>query len=250
VQARSGGKSRDVAVTPHPAAGHAEHVASVLDAGVATVTIQSLGGGRDRAAAIDRVLAEARAAKGLVIDLRGDRGGVDAVGYRVVADLVEGTASLGSFRVLVAPETIARRPRWNHLAKLAGPDGFAPAEPLTVAGLPAGAGYRGPVAVVVDASCASTCEVVTAALRADLHAVVFGETTAGSSGAPVEVTLPASRGAIAIPTWNLVAADGHAIESEGVVPDVAVVATPDALAAGDDLPLHAARDSVRARLPP
>ena len=76
-----------------------------------------------------------------------------------------------------------------------------------------------------------------------------GGARAGSSGAPVEVTLPASRGVIAIPTWNMLGADGHEIESDGVVPDLPSVATPDALAAGDDVPLHAALDSVRSRLP-
>src|SRR5206468_12474898 len=143
-------------------------------------------------------LATARASKGIVLDLRGDRGGIDIVGYRVVADLVEGTAQLGTYRVLAAEETLARRPKWKDF--VAGPDGWTAPMPLTVAGLPAGQGFHGKIAVVVDAGCASTCEIVAAALRADLHAVIVGEVTAGGSGAPVEVTLPASRGNLSIPT--------------------------------------------------
>ena len=85
----------------------------------------------------------------------------------------------------------------------------------------------------------STCEVVAAALRADAGAVLVGETTGGSTGAPVEVTL-ASHATIAIPTWNLISAEGKPIEGDGVVPDVEVVATPDALAGGHDLPLETA----------
>ncbi len=243
VRQRLDGTVHDVAIAPERAV-HAARVAIAHERGVAVVTIHALDGGRERATLIDRTLAEARAASGIVIDLRGDRGGVDAVGYRVVADLAEGQASLGSYRVLVAPETLARRPHWKQLTAAA--DGFSPPQPLTVPGLAAGAGFHGALAVIVDASCASTCEVVTAALRADLHAVIIGEVTAGSSGAPVEVTLPAGRGAIAIPTWDLTSAEGLAIESEGVVPDVAVVATAAALAAGDDLPLHAALDRLGA----
>jgi C-terminal processing protease CtpA/Prc len=244
VKARADGAVREIDIVPRPVATHAERVTSVRAGGVAIVTITSLSGGRDRAVAIDAALAEASTAQGLVLDLRGDRGGVDAVGYRVVGDLVEDPAGLGTFRVLVAPETIARRPRWKHLAGKAGADGFSPPEAITVKGRPAGGGFHGPVAVVIDAGCASTCEVVSAALRADLHAVLVGETTAGSSGAPVEVTLPASRGVIAIPTWDMLGADGRAIESDGVVPDVAAVATPDALAAGEDIPLRIAIDRV------
>ena len=145
--------------------------------------------------------------------------------------------------MLVAPETIARRPKWKHLDGTAGPDGFSPPQSLAIDALDHG--YTGKLAVVVDAGCASTCEVVAAALRADVHAVIVGETTAGSSGAPVEVTLPATHAKIAIPTWELTSADGKPIEDDGVVPDVEIVATPDALAASIDLPLQTALARVR-----
>jgi C-terminal processing protease CtpA/Prc len=119
---------------------------------------------------------------------------------------------------------------------------------MTVDAQPAGKGFHGPVAVIVDAGCVSTCELLAAALRADVGAVIVGEVTGGSSGAPVPVELPVSHGKVNVPTWNMNAADGKPVESDGVVPDVTAVATADALAAGDDLPLHAAVDLVRARL--
>jgi C-terminal processing protease CtpA/Prc len=59
------------------------------------------------------------------------------------------------------------------------------------------------------------------------------------------VTLPSSRGSIAIPTWILTSAEGTPIEGDGVVPDIAAVPTPDALAAGTDAPLAAALAQVR-----
>ena len=207
---------------------------------VAVVTLKSLEGGKARAEAIDTVLAEARGAKAIVIDLRGNRGGIDKVGYRVVADLAEGKARLGEFRVLAAPETIARRPIWKDLTAEA--DGFSAVQQITVDGL--AKKYAGKVAIVVDAGCISTCEVVTAALRANLGAVLVGERTGGSSGAPVSVTLPASKGSVQIPTWNLVSADGKPIEDDGVAVDLEVVATPDALSSGIDLPLQTAIDKV------
>src|SRR6185312_5661760 len=141
-----------IAITPRPAPKRPERVTAAIDGDLAFVTIRSLDPAKGRVAAIDAAFATARAARGIVLDLRGDRGGVDTVGYRVVADLGEGTLALGTYRVLVAPET------------------------LTIDGLPAGQGFHGPIAVMIDASCASTCETVVAALRADLHAVLVGTT--------------------------------------------------------------------------
>jgi C-terminal processing protease CtpA/Prc len=211
------------------------------DGGVAVVSIKSLEGGKARAQAIDETLAKARGEKAIVVDLRGDRGGIDIVGYRIVAGLASGKALLGHVRILAPPETTARRPMWKKLA--VGSDGWA-SEDLTVDALDTP--YPGRLAVLVDAGCVSTCEVVAAALRADAHALLVGETTGGSSGAPVAVTLPTSRGSIAIPTWDLTTAEGKPVEGDGVVPDVEVVATPDALAAGTDLPLETALDRLRA----
>lgn len=239
------GAAVHVAVAPREAPrGPHEAVTSARQGEVAVVTIRSLQG-RARSTQIDAALAGARGARALVIDLRGDRGGVDTVGARVVAGLAEGKALLATYRVRVAPETLARRPIWRGLT--AGPDGFSAPQRLEVAAQPAGRGFHGALAVVVDAGCLSTCEIVAAALRADLHATLVGETTGGSSGAPIEVTLPATGGNLAIPTWDLVAADGKPIEGDGVVPDVAAVATPAALAAGLDLPLQTAIDDVRRR---
>lgn len=228
------GTEHDIAIAPHESKGKHEVVAIEQRGDVAVVAIRSLEGGKARAKAIDETLEKARAAKAIVIDLRGDRGGIDVVGYRIVADLAQGKASLGTARILAAEETIARRPSWKKLA--VGPDGWAALD-LTVDALPAR--YAGKLAVVVDAGCVSTCEVVAAALRADAGAVLVGETTGGSTGAPVEVTL-ASHATIAIPTWNLTSAEGKPIEGDGVVPDVDVIATPDALATGHDLPLETA----------
>jgi C-terminal processing protease CtpA/Prc len=236
VEKRTGGTVH-VDITPQLPAPGKHEVVSVAHAGdIAIVTIKSLEGGKARAVAIDDALAEARDAKGIVLDLRGNRGGVDKVGFRVVAGLAEGTAKLGEYRVLAAPETLARRPAWKGL--VAEADGFSPVQQLTVPALPKR--YPGKIAVVVDAGCFSTCEIVVAALRADVGAILIGDITGGSSGAPVSVTLPASKGSVQIPTWNLLAADGKPIEDDGVAPDLDAVATPDGLAANHDVPLDVA----------
>ncbi len=239
VAPHGGGTALHIAITPQLPTSAKHDVIAIAHVGdVAVVTLRSLEGGPARATAIDTVLAEARSATAIVIDLRGNRGGIDKVGYRVVADLAEGIASLGTYRVLAAPETLARRAMWKDLP--AESDGFSPIQHLTVDALPHK--YAGKLAVVTDAGCISTCEQVTAALRADVGAIIVGETTGGSSGAPVSVALPASRGTVQIPTWNLLAADGKPIEDEGVIPDVDVAATADALAQQIDLPLKTAID--------
>jgi C-terminal processing protease CtpA/Prc len=244
-----GHASEPIHVTVHPrevAKTKRDPVTVTRDGDIAIVSIRSLMGGHARAQQLDDAFTEARTARAIVLDLRGDRGGIDIVGERVVADLAAGMASLGSYRVLVAPETLALRPRWKGLVAQA--DGFSDAQALTVPALPAGQAFRGPVAVVVDAGCVSTCEIESAALRADVGAVIVGEITGGSSGAPVEIELPASHAKVAVPTWNLIAADGKPIESEGVVPDVEVMATPDGLAAGRDEPLAAAIDRMKVKI--
>ncbi|HEY0251373.1 MAG TPA: S41 family peptidase, partial [Kofleriaceae bacterium] len=226
-----------VSILPKPPASPKRDVVIIEKRGdTAIVTLKSLDGGKSREKAIDTVLADARSAKGIVVDLRGNRGGVDKVGYRVVADLVPGRAAVASYRVLAAPETLARRPQWKDL--VAEADGFSAVQPIVIDGLDKP--FAGKVAVIVDAGCISTCEVVAAALRADLGAVIVGETTGGSSGGPVSVTLPASKGTVQVPTWILTSAEGKPIEDDGLVPDLVVVATPDGLAAGHDEMLDAA----------
>ena len=242
------GTVRTLEITPQLAPKRGDRVTATRDGDVAVVAIRSLEPAKGRLDAIDAAFATARAAKAIVLDLRGDRGGVDTVGNRIVADLGEGKLTLGTFRVLMAPETIARRPRWKHL--VAAADGFSQPEDIIVDGLPAGQGFAGPIAVLVDASCASTCETVVGALRADLHATLVGGISAGSSGAPVDVKLPASGATIAIPTWILRTPDGREIESVGVAPDLVVVPAPATLATGDDPVLRAALDHVRAHLAP
>src|SRR3569833_1745568 len=117
-----------------------------------------------------------------------NRFGAEKVAPRVLAGRAEGTAPLGSYRVLVSPKTLANRKQWRGLVAQA--DGFSPPQQLTVQGV--GKRYPGKIAVVVDAGCVSWCETVVAALRAELGAVLIGDTTAGSSGAPLEIPLGAS----------------------------------------------------------
>ena len=236
VVAKRAGGDVTVTITPKPADKVKHEAISIEKVGdIAVVTIRMLEGNK-RGDAIDKALSEARAAKGIVVDLRGDRGGVDKVGYRVVAGLAPGKAVVARYRVLVAPETLARRPQWKDLKPEA--DGFSPEQLTTIDGL--GSPYAGKIAIIVDAGCISTCEVVASAVRADSHATVIGEVTGGSSGAPLSVTLPSSRGTIQIPSWNLTTADGKPIEDDGITPDVISVPTADALADHRDAVLEAA----------
>jgi C-terminal processing protease CtpA/Prc len=63
---------------------------------------------------------------------------------------------------------------------------------------------------------------------------LFGETTGGSSGAPVEYTMPWSKARVTVPAWQMVDAAGRPIEGHGVAPDEPVAATLDDVAAGRD----------------
>jgi C-terminal processing protease CtpA/Prc len=235
---RGDGAVVDVAVTPvevpHE---HHDAIEATTSGDLVTLQVRSLEAGRGTATEYDNALASARSAGRLVIDLRGVRGGVDRIGYRLVGGLAEGTPVMGTARILLSDATRAARAAWRDLP--ADADGFSRPYTVKTDGQPAGHGFHGKLAVVVDAACGSTCEVVAAALRSNLHAVIVGETTAGNTGAPIELDLP-NGGNIAIPTWKLSSADGHEIEDDGVIPDVVVVPSADALAAGHDAPFDAA----------
>ena len=193
-----------------------------------------MDGWQARAEAIDDALRGARA-KGIVLDLRGNRGGVDKVAFRVLAGLAEGTAKLGAYRVLVAPETLARQALEGSGRR--GGRVFPPQQ-LTVPAL--AKRYPGKIAVVVDAALRVVLRDRRRRVARGSRCGVDRRYHAGSSGAPLEVPLAASKGSRADSDLEPRRAEGKPIEDDGVAADLDAVATPDALAANHDVPLDTA----------
>jgi len=99
--------------------------------------------------------------------------------------------------------------------------------------------FAGPVAVLVDELTASASECFAGGLQSLGRARIFGRTTAGQA-------LPAST--LRLPNGDLlmhvvgdfVTATGQRLEGDGVIPDVPVALTVEALLAGRDPDLEAA----------
>lgn len=163
---------------------------------------------------IRALLREVPADGGLVIDLRGNPGGIT-----LMADGISGWLSDRTF--LLATMHL----RQGHMGFTVTPQAGA---------------FLGPVAVLIDSRSASTSEIMAAGLQEAGRARIFGETSPGAALPSVFKALPTGdlfQYAIA----DLQTPRGILIEGRGVIPDETVERTRADLAAGRDPVLMAAR---------
>jgi carboxyl-terminal processing protease len=169
------------------------------------------------ARAVDRF----RSAKGLVIDLRGNPGGLAAMISGMAGHLLTEPDVLGRMRIRNADLEF----RAN--ARLVTPDG-ARVEP-----------YKGPVAVLVDELTASTSECFAGALQSLGRVRVFGRPTQGQA-LPALTRRLASGDVLMYVVGDFVTANGRRLEGAGVLPDEVVPLSLSALRTGKDATLEAA----------
>jgi carboxyl-terminal processing protease len=155
---------------------------------------------------------------GLIIDLRGNPGGIGGMAMGMAGFLIDKpNQRLGTTYLRDATLNFVINPR---------PDQFS-----------------GPVAILVDSSSASTSEILAGGLKDLGRARIFGTRTAAAALPSVIERLPNGDGfqyAIA----NYISEGGKALEGLGVVPDEEVKLTREALLAGHDPPLDAARSWI------
>ncbi|MBL8960506.1 MAG: hypothetical protein JNJ98_11685 [Gemmatimonadetes bacterium] len=171
--------------------------------------------------ALDRAMDSVRDCRGLVLDLRGNLGGVAGLLMGVSGFFVDTAVSLGT---LTSRQTTLRYLVNPRRATSRG-ESVVP--------------YGGRLAILVDPLSASASELFTAGMRDIGRARVFGDTTAGEA-------LPAA--VSRLPNGDLfmhVIADFHApngarIEATGVVPDEVIPLRRATLLRGEDAPLAAA----------
>jgi carboxyl-terminal processing protease len=168
--------------------------------------------------AIDRF----RGADGIVIDLRGNPGGLAGMIMGIAGHFVGDRAVLGVMKTKDATELkFTANPRLVNAAS-------ERVEP-----------YAGPLAIIVDSMTGSASECFTGGLQSLGRARVFGETSMGQALPALFDTLP--NGDVFIHAWgDFVTGTGVRIEGRGVVPDEPVAITRDALLAGRDAPMQAA----------
>lgn len=183
--------------------------------------------------AIDRAVDRFRGMDGIVLDLRGNPGGVGAMSMGVAGHFVREKASLGS--MIGRDNTL----EFNALPRRVSADGKR-VRP-----------YSKPLAIVQDGRSASTSEVFAGGLQDLGRARVFGEPSAGMALPANAVRLP-NGDALLHAIADFVTSKGTRLEARGVLPDEAAPPTIDALRDGRDPALDAAtawiaRETLAAR---
>lgn len=154
-------------------------------------------------------------APGLIIDLRGNTGGVR------IEQLEEH---------LISEQTL--------LLKVRTRDGTS-----DVVLDPADSAYEGPVVVLIDVSCFSACELFAACIQATGRAAIVGEHSAGGVTGANWMQLPIGAPLLyPVVQWSI--PDGTVLEGHGVVPDIEVALDRGLLLQGIDSQLEAAIDYI------
>lgn len=169
----------------------------------------------------DDAMAEYRHCRGVILDLRGNVGGVAAMVMGVGGYVLDSAVSLGTMTTRGAALRYVANPRRSDRR----------GRPL--------APYAGELAILVDGMSASTSEIFAAAMQVLGRARVFGEPTAGQALPAMLAPLP-NGDVMQHVVGDFVAPDGRRLEARGVVPNVQIQLSRAALLAGRDEVLRAA----------
>lgn len=170
---------------------------------------------------LDAAFAASKSCDGLVLDLRGNLGGVVGMVMGVGGHLFDTTAVLATMTSRDASLRLVANPR-----RVLG-DGTRTSP------------YAGPVALLVDLLTASTSEIFAGALSELGRARVFGERTAGQA-LPALTARLANGDVLVHATADLTGPAGRRFDGVGITPHVPVTVTAEALAQGRDPVLEAA----------
>lgn len=155
---------------------------------------------------------------GLIIDLRGNPGGMAMIGMGMAGWLVpEKNLYLGTLSTRGTQLRLVLNPRAQVFA--------------------------GPVAVLVDGLSGSSSEILAGGLQDIGRARIFGSRTVGAALPSMFTRLPDGDG-FQYAFADYVSAGGRVLEGRGVIPDVEVVLSRQALLAGHDPVIDAARQWI------
>lgn len=174
---------------------------------------------------LDRIRAAIREmsdAPGIIIDLRGNPGGVGAMSSGIAGVLETRQISLGTMKMRTGQVNFMVFPQKN--------------------------AYTGPVAVLIDGGSASTSEVFASGIQEIGRAVIVGERSAGAALPSVFQKLPT--GALfQYAIGDFKSPRGTLIEGHGVIPDIEVKLSRALLLRGNDPQLDAAIKQIKKRAP-
>lgn len=198
--------------------------------GVAYIAITSFANGQFDVAAFDRVLERYRGARGVVLDVRMNGGGNDALAYQVAGRFTTSTRIGGyvqfrsglrhdSFTALTARSVSPRGP-WQ---------------------------FTRPVLLLTGRGAFSSAEGFVSAMQALPNVTLVGDTTGGGSGNPSVYPLREGYG-ISVSRWIEYTSTKQPIEWRGIAPDSVVAFSDGEVSGGRDETLAYALGLV-SRLP-
>jgi carboxyl-terminal processing protease len=173
----------------------------------------------------DNAVEQFRGKDGMVIDLRGNPGGVGGMVMGIAGHFYTAREELGTFTTRTQTMIFKANPRTvTHTGKRVQP-------------------YAGPLAILIDRMSASTSEMFAGGMQETGRVKVFGRTTAG-------MVLPAFMDRLpnndvlyhAIADYRT--PSGILVEGRGVIPDETIELSRDDLLAGRDRTLEAALDWI------
>jgi len=173
------------------------------------------------AAPFAEAVDDLRDTEGIVIDLRGNPGGVGGMAMGLAGHFMETSKSLGTMKTRAGELNFTITPR-----RLDARGNRA--EP-----------FAGPVAILVDLGTASTSELFAGGMQAIGRARVFGETSAGAALPAMMDRLP-NEDVLLHAFADFILPTGKSLEGTGVVPDEPIELTRKDLQGGRDPVLEAA----------
>jgi len=171
----------------------------------------------------ERAVDQYRRHEGLIIDLRGNPGGLAAMIRGIAGHVLAEPVVLGTMRTRSVPEPLV----FTANPRTVMSDGRQVAP------------FAGPVAILVDELTGSTSEVFAGALQSLGRARIFGRQTMGQALPALTRQLP-NGDVLLHAIGDFVTSSGRSLEGGGVTPDVTVPLSARSLAAGRDDTIEAA----------
>lgn len=199
-----------------------------LEGNIAYLRISSFMGGEDLRKQFDRIYELLKSSSALVIDVRGNVGGNTGAGMYILQHLANEPflGSAWAISTYVPPiYSAGKEGRWHEASII---------QPIGNKGI-----YSKPVVVLTDAGTFSAAEDFCVAFRNMKRGKLIGTTTGGSTGNPLEITLPGDVHAM-ICTKKDRYPDGTIFVGVGIIPDIEVKETVDSFFQEKDIVLEKA----------
>jgi carboxyl-terminal processing protease len=180
---------------------------------------------------VDSIIDRAKKHKAIIIDLRGNGGGLELTQLRLVGNFFDHDIKVGD---------IKRRTETKPLiAKTRGANNI----------------FKGQLVVIVDSESGSSSEIFARVIQMEKRGVVVGDRTAGAVMRARQYQYEAGLDVVAlygvsITDADLIMTDGKSLEKRGVTPDELLLVSPAALSKGRDPVLARAAALVGAKLDP